>query len=84
MLSNVGEQGVTQFDLFADKPRFSNNVKADALMNVLDKINTRMGSGMCRMASEGVDRKADWVMKRYKQSPRYSTCWDELPVAYVR
>ncbi len=84
MLSDIGEQGVIQYDLFADKPRFSRNNKADALMQVLDKINTRMGSGMCRMASEGVDQKADWLMKRHRHSPRYSTCWNELPVALIK
>ena len=53
-------------------------------MTVLDKINTRMGNGACRFASEGVNEKTDWVMKRSKQSPRHPTHWNELPVAYIK
>jgi len=84
ILSDISNRGVIQFDLFADKPRFSNNDKSEALMNVLDKINTRMGKGTCRMAAEGINQKIDWSMKRLKHSPRYSTCWNELPVALIK
>lgn len=84
MLSDISKRGVIQYDLFAAKPKYSNNDKSEALMNVLDKINTRMGKGTCRMGAEGVDENIDWSMKRLRHSPRYSTCWNELPVAYIK
>ena len=84
MLSDISKAGTLQYDLFAQKPAYSNNDKTDALMEVLDKINTRMGRGSCRMASEGLDNQCSWPMQRHKQSPRYSTCWNELATAYIR
>lgn len=84
MLSDISKQTIVQHDLFAENPRYSNNTKADALMTVLDKINNRMGKGACQMATEGMDNKVTWPMKRNKQSPRYTTCWQELPVAYIK
>jgi len=84
MLSDISKQNIVQFDLFAQNPKYSNSPKADALMNVLDKINTRMGKGVCRLAAEGMDGQTDWAMKRCKQSPRYTTHWHELPVAYIK
>ncbi len=84
MLSDISNQDFVQYDLFADKPKYSNSAKANSLMRTVDKINTRMGKGTCRMASEGTDGKISWPMKRHKQSPRYSTCWNELPVAFIK
>jgi len=84
MLSDISEQRVIQYDLFAAKPKYSNNPKSDSLMKVLDQINARMGRGTCRLATEGVDTLINWPMKRYKQSPRYTTSWNELPVAYIK
>jgi len=84
MLSDISKQNVMQFDLFAQDPKYSNNAKADALMNVLDKINSRMGKGTCRIATEGMDNKIVWPMKRLKQPPRYTTHWNELPIAHIK
>ena len=83
MLSDIREHGICQYDLFAARARYSNSPKSDALMAVLDRINARMGRGTCRMATEGVDGKITWPMKRYKHSPRYTTQWGELPVVYI-
>ncbi len=84
LLSDITRKGSTQYDLFAERPRYSNSAKSEALMDVLDKINTRMGRGTCRMAAEGIQPSPAWSMKRLKHSPRYSTCWNELPVAYLK
>lgn len=84
MLSDISKQGVMQYDLFADKPKYSSNTKANSLMSMVDIINTRMGKGTCRMASEGLDGAVSWPMKRHKQSPRYTTNWDELPIALIK
>ena len=84
MLSDISDENIIQYDLFAETPRYSNSAQSSALMNVLDKVNTRMGKGICRMASEGVDNKIAWSMKRSKQSPRYTTHWNELPVVFIK
>jgi len=47
------------------------------LMGTLDRINTRWGRGTLRSAAEGVGQA--WRMKREKMSPRYTTCWAEIP-----
>jgi len=84
MLSDIGSGQVRQFDLFAREAHYSNNPKATALMAVLDRINQRMGRGSCRMAAEGIDGQMQWPMIRRMQSPRYTTQWGELPVAYIK
>ena len=84
MLSDISEENIFQYDLFAAQPKYSHNPKASALMQVLDNVNSKMGKGMCRVAAEGMDGKIAWPMQRHKQSPRYTTHWDELPIAFVR
>ena len=78
MLTEISEVEVQQFDLFADHPRYSRNVQADSLMQVMDQINHKYGRGTLHSAATGQDRQADWQMKRSLHSPRYTTHWDEL------
>ena len=76
MLGNLSQAGVQQFTLFEkrkDRP---------ALMQAMDRINTVWGRGTLKLGAEGVNQ--EWRMKREKMSPRYTTCWDELPVAFSR
>lgn len=84
MLSDISKKGEVQYDLFAQHPRYSNNTTSESLMNVFDKINNRMGKGTCRMGAEGIDKRIDWSMKRLKHSPRYTTNWNELPIARIK
>lgn len=49
------------------------------LMATLDRINSLWGRGTVKLAVEGIDK--EWSMRRERMSPRYTTCWDELPVA---
>ena len=51
----------------------------DRLMEVLDKINNS-GLGKVRFASQGLDQH-EWLMKRERLSPGYTTRWEDLPVA---
>ncbi len=53
--------------------------KSAALMKTLDAINRRMGSGTMQLLGEGV--RKSWAMRRGNVSQRYTTEWDELPVA---
>ena len=84
MLTDISSKNDSmQYDLFAQEKNNSNK-NADAIMNVMDAINTRMGKGACRLASEGLNGQTNWQMKRHKHSPRYTTQWRELPVAYLK
>jgi len=47
------------------------------LMQVLDNINHRSGSGSAFFLSQGIQQK--WKMQRNMKSPSYTTCWQDLP-----
>jgi DNA polymerase V len=51
--------------------------RARRLMSAVDDVNERMGAGTLRFAATGTAR--EWKMLRERRSPRYTTCWDELP-----
>lgn len=53
--------------------------RSTALMDTLDQINRRMGSGTLQLLGEGV--RKSWSMRRENVSQRYTTEWDELAVA---
>jgi len=77
MLGEIGQIDGLQTDLFAtvDDP------KRLRLMGLMDSINKRQGSGTLHVASTQLS--AAWHMRADSRSPRYTTCWDELPVAYA-
>lgn len=52
--------------------------KSAALMETLDRINRRMGSGTMQLLGEGV--RKSWAMRRGNMSQRYTTEWNELAV----
>lgn len=49
------------------------------LMAALDAVNAKWGQGSLAPAACGLDKP--WAMRQAKRSPRYTTVWDELPVA---
>ena len=54
------------------------------LMAALDQVNGRYGKGTMTMASSGTAANASlrtWVMKQERRTPRYTTSWDEMPIA---
>ncbi|MBN1256510.1 MAG: Y-family DNA polymerase [Planctomycetes bacterium] len=53
--------------------------RGDSLMKTLDRVNSIMGRDTLYYAAQGITRP--WKMRREKRSPRYTTRWDELPVA---
>lgn len=55
--------------------------EAGALMEAVDAVNDRYGRGTLRLAGSGLGR--DWSMQQTRRSPRYTTRWDELPVAHA-
>ena len=50
-----------------------------ALMDAIDRIDVEHGRYALRHAREGLSR--GWRMRQTRRSPRYTTRWDELPVA---
>jgi DNA polymerase V len=56
--------------------------RPEALMQVLDEINTRYGRRTLQFAVEGITRP--WQMRRNRLSPGYTTRWDELPAVLAR
>jgi len=52
------------------------------LSDVLDRLNQRYGQDTVFVASAGLGGvQRVWSMKQEHRSPRYTTCWNELPVA---
>lgn len=52
------------------------------LGDVLDHLNRRYGQDTVFLASAGLgSARRVWSMKQEHRSPRYTTCWDEMPIA---
>jgi DNA polymerase V len=54
-----------------------NRQKSQQLMRTVDQLNRRFGSGTLQIAAAGI--QPSWSMKRQNCSPRYTTCWGDLP-----
>lgn len=61
-----------QLDLFERK----DHDKQQALMKLMDQMNSCLGKGAIRFAAEG--SLQPWKMKQSKLSPRFTTRWSEL------
>ena len=77
-LSDIQPKGALQLDVFAPNPQYSANPKSDALMQVLDGINHKMGRGALQIGAEGLHHKHNWQMRRNLCSPRYTTRINEV------
>lgn len=54
------------------------------LMGAMDRLNDRYGRGTLALASSGIGGDArHWFMKQQLRTPRYTTCWSDLPVAHA-
>jgi DNA polymerase V len=77
-----------ELDLFADAPGDAGQTdgRRDALMAAMDSLNMRFGRdslrvGSTALASNGAEVSV-WATKQERRSPRYTTCWDEMPVVH--
>jgi DNA polymerase V len=80
LLLDLGKRTVAQTGLFEDGRREETN----RLMMTLDEINKKHGRGAIRLASTssfGLGPCRTWHLRSEHRSPRYTTRWDELPVA---
>jgi len=78
--------GVMLYDIRPSRPHqaglFSRRRHEDErLMTAVDNINDEHGKGTIGLAAAGLPSEREWSMKRRNRSPRYTTRWDELPVA---
>ena len=53
----------------------------DRLNAAVDHINTKWGCGIIGTSIAGLAETHRWSMRWDLFSPRYTTCWAELPVA---
>ncbi len=72
-LSELIPKNLIQFDMFASGQSAS---RSASLMSTIDRINSKMGRGRIKLASEGFSRP--WKMKQENQSQRYTTNWSGL------
>lgn len=56
--------------------------KETALMQTLDTLHARYGKKSLFLGGEGF--KEPWAHTSLRRSPRYTTCWDELPIAFAK
>ena len=78
VLLDLAPVGAVTGDLFA-ATRVEATERRERLMAVMDGINTRWGRGTVRYLAEGLTQP--WQMRRGRMTPRYTTSWEELPVA---
>ncbi len=81
MLMELSDPKTSQPDLFsyASEPDIQ---KSQRRMETLDHINRKMGQGALRLAAEGFQHT--WKVRTDYPSPRYTTRWAELPIAYAK
>ena len=60
---------------------FENPHEERHIGQLLEDVSQKYGRGSIGLGSAGVKGGPDWSMKRDMLSPRYTTHWDELPVA---
>ncbi|MBF0428626.1 MAG: Y-family DNA polymerase [Magnetococcales bacterium] len=78
ILMALESKHLVQGDLFTDVQA---ERKSTALMATLDALRQRFGPEIIHIAGEGVRRR--WASRPGNRSPRYTTRWEELPVAYA-
>ncbi|MCT8469435.1 Y-family DNA polymerase [Chromohalobacter canadensis] len=82
MMIDLADKATLQADLF-DAPQSQEEArKSEALMSVVDKLNTQMGQDTIRLGGQRKD--AVWQLRRDYLTQRYTTEWGELPRVKVR
>jgi DNA polymerase V len=77
ILLGLEPAGCRQLSLLAAPPETS--ARSRRLMAALDAVNAKWGQGALAPAACGLAKP--WAMRQARRSPRYTTVWDELPVA---
>lgn len=80
LLFNLTGERLLQTDLFGEVNLEQSNGALNRL-KTFDTINNRYGKGTIRFAAEGLS--SAWQPKHQLRSPRYTTNWQELPIARI-
>jgi DNA polymerase V len=76
IISDITSGTGAETDLFAGNYR---NSKKEDLVIAMDSINKKWERDTVSFASSGT--KKEWMMRRGFLSGRFTTCWEEIPVA---
>jgi DNA polymerase V len=79
LLSELMPACEQQSGLFVDKGQAERRAQ---LNRTLDRINHKYGRDVMRLAASGTERV--WSMRRSTLSPRYTTRWEDVPIAHAR
>jgi DNA polymerase V len=76
MLTLISDKAKRQQTLFDDPLQRAQSAK---LMAAMDAINAEFGRDTVRAGANGTEKR--WAMRSENRSPRFTTRWDELPIA---
>jgi DNA polymerase V len=74
LMSELVSSDQIQANFFDDR----NRDRAKKLMQTMDEINLKMGKDAIKFAAEGMEQL--WKLRSQYRSPKYTTCWDDLPI----
>ena len=77
MLTLLSDKQTRQMTIFDDPTATQRSAR---LMSAVDLINRDYGRGTVSLGASGIAQR--WAMRAERRSPRYTTQWDELPIAY--
>lgn len=79
MLMDLCDRAAEQMDLMAEPEDDSQLKRRERLMATLDSLNRQHGRGTVTL---GINRQGSaWQLRCQNRTPRYTTHWDELPIA---
>ncbi|TDX24679.1 impB/mucB/samB family protein [Modicisalibacter xianhensis] len=82
MMIDLADKSTLQLDLLNTPQSDADRERNERLMNVMDKINREFGRDAVSVGKAKKD--SAWKLRCQHQTPRYTTRWDELPVAWIR
>ncbi|WP_233556478.1 DUF4113 domain-containing protein [Noviherbaspirillum sedimenti] len=80
MLLELSPAGIRQASLF--DPEGKGAVQSAAVMRAVDTLNRAYGRNTVMVGAAGMQRR--WSMRSENRSPRFTTRWEEMPVALAR
>ena len=75
IMQGLQPENIRQGNLFL--PHYHSD-KQQKLMKTVDRLNDKFGKDTLFWAASGIN--PSWATKREHVSPRYTTCWSELPI----
>ncbi|WP_219863141.1 Y-family DNA polymerase [Vreelandella piezotolerans] len=81
MMLDLTDQHRQQLSLMDTPQTEEERQRSQKLMATMDALNEKMGKGTVRLGLP--EKNAPWHLRCANRSPRYTTHWDELMVAYT-